>query len=230
MHSMVTAAVHAVVRTGRGMADPTYGRSHTVDPTYGDDLHRGRVSSISHGTASGARDGVLRHPTPPRLSLQLECIPHACCDNLSPRTHAHRTHMRTHARECGQLRDLVLRINAMLSRTYLLTTFVDAEQTWMGAVQVRCSATDRLLHLVRCGFLAAAAAAGAAACAHRRVVPPCLMPHCASVVRPAQTIQHTHLPRSVGPRQAWLGSRGRCCHRLGICGSILELVGGCHNL
>jgi hypothetical protein len=44
--------------------------------------------------------------------------------------------MRPHARESGQLRDLVLRINAMLSRTYLLTTFVDAEENWMGAVQV----------------------------------------------------------------------------------------------
>jgi hypothetical protein len=106
----------------------------------------------------------------------------------------------------------------MLSRTYLLTTFVDAEETWMGAVQVRCSATDRMLHLVRCAFLAAAAAGAAACahrrvvppCAHRRVVPPCLMPHCASVVRnnakQCETMQHARTSAQVGRSSAGVGS------------------------
>jgi hypothetical protein len=35
-----------------------------------------------------------------------------------------------------QLRDLVLRINAMLSRTFLLDKFVSTEAEWMAAFQV----------------------------------------------------------------------------------------------
>ena len=138
--------------------------------------------------------------------------------------------MRPHARESGQLRDLVLRINAMLSRTYLLTTFVDAEENWMGAVQVGWLSTDRSVAI---SYLAHSAC--------RR--PPVLLRVCRRPCYQCATLC-TRPPIRPGANHAcgthscpvwsWTGVarfRGRCCQRTcGICGSILERAGGCNGL